>query len=331
MSTILWNGNPPQPDPFGGDDMRSRLVRALRRTLEEALPDGFGPNSMSRSFVYDRLLEQPGIGPRLPARASFYNAFELRTRGKTVAQCLEAAGVDPDVADALGQQVDEVRRGSGISTNVDSKKHFAEITKKVREAYCKWDTAEPNDVSYRDPELALAPEDLSTAYEAALAGSLTADEVAYCLYSAIKHSKNYKAWVELCPGSESAAEAMLDLILIPKAGQQVRPVHRAAWTMQQLDPVIRTAAAEVGACLAHGRHDGVLTLLEAAKNSQVEQLLQTRLEIGYYSADDAGKIRALLEQEWADVQPRRGARGVVRAFLENNTVRELEDVGSDQS
>ncbi|WP_182899766.1 hypothetical protein [Microbispora sp. H10830] len=330
MRTIKWHDDAEGPDPFAGDDIRSQLVRRLRRTFEEHMAVGNG--TMSCHAAYSAL-ENSGVGSILPARQSFYSAFRLKTAGRTVARCLEAAGVPHDDAVELGRQVDDVRRGEkpGGAADLYTRKKFADIALRVREARLTWDSPGSSDPGYRDPELALDADDLITAYQAACAGDLSSEDVAYCLYSAIKHGKRelYTKLILLCPASGAAAEALLDLIIIPPAGQQVRPIHRAAWIMQHLDSAVRDAALEVAYRLIADRPDGVLELLKAAKDQRVEALLRNRLGGGYYTLTEAEKVREVLEKELAQAPARRGARGLVQALLRSIEKADQEETTSE--
>jgi hypothetical protein len=162
------------------------------------------------------------------------------------------------------------------------------------------------------------------AYEAAVAESLTREDVAFGLYSAVKHRKDYTEWIALCEASTQAAEALLDLVIVPRSGEMVQPKHRAAWCLQKMDRRVREAAAEVGSRLTAGRTDGTPELIEAARDQRVEQLLRRRLADGFYIGDEQSKIRQLLDKEWIVPTEFVGARGLVADYLAN-----LDDEGDE--
>lgn len=324
MHRIKWPLDESGQDPFRGDDVRSRLVRSMREALEQALPDSFGPKNTSIDFVHRKLYETKSSA--VPCRATFYKVFTLKASGRMVTRCLEAAGVAHDLAEALGSRNEEVRAGGQRASEAEDphlRKRFADVAVKVREARLNWDAAEPGEPSYRDPESALPRADLSMAYDAALDGALSREDIAYCLYSAVKHNRDYRAWVTLCPASEEAAEALLDLMLVPRPGEMVRPVLRAAWTLQHLDSGLREAVYEVGSRLAADRDDGMLELLGAAHHHTVEQLLRRRLTAGFYTDEEANKIRQLIEREWQSPLAPAGARGLVDQFMRDTGISKI--------
>lgn len=310
------------PDQTGGpqlerDDLQSRALRQVREAFEKALPNNFGTGEVTIDQASKLFGEKHGASA--PSRSTLYNVFSaFKGTDKSVARCLEAAGVPHGEAEQLARAYFEARTGGKPAAEAGDpreRQRFADIAVRVRAAREQWDSASPGDPAYRDPELSLPRDELSTAYTAALDGALSREDVAFCLYSAAKHRKDYAAWVALCPASEDAAEVLLDLILVPRPGEMVRPIVRAAWTMQRLDDEYRSAACEVGLRLAAERTDGMDDLLAAIREKQVEQLMRRRLAAGFYADEDARKIQEMLDKDWASPASLVGARGLVHALL----------------
>jgi hypothetical protein len=252
-----------------------------------------------------------------PVIQTVYNVFKLKSRGSTVRRIFAQVGAPPQVYERLAQKNDEVRAGgppAASGPEAVQQQRFHAVARLVRDGRMAWDAADPGTAGYRNPELAVPRAQLSTAYEAATYGALSREDVAYCLYSAIKHNERYAGWVALCPASVDASEAVLDLIMVPSAGTMIRPVHRAAWALQGFDEELRDVAAEVAETMSGGHAQGSLELVRAAQQGQVEATVADRLDRGYYPPGEADKVRSVL-QEWRQAKPVVGARGQIARMM----------------
>jgi hypothetical protein len=266
-----------------------------------------------------------------PSRSSYYVVFGLKNTAtrKLAVRCLVAAGVDQAEAEQLAQEMEDARAGGPPESRAGDprlRKRHADVAVKIREARAAWDAHPLGTQNYRDPEMSLAREDIGLAYEAAVAEALTREDVAFGLYSAVKHNKDYARWIVLCEASTEAAEALLDLIIVPRASEMLQPKHRAAWCLQKMDTRFREAAADVGRRLTAGRTDGIPELIEAARDQRVEQLIRRRLAGDFYIGDEVGKIEKLLDQEWVITPEFVGVRGLIADYLAD-----ANDEGSDPS
>ena len=317
---VEWPKDGRKQDPFAGDDMRSVFVRELRAEFETAferwcVKQGHRLRVWSLSDVFNHAYAHV---PGAPKRSTLYKVFKLEATGDAVAQVLTRVEVPTPRVESLAERNDVIRTGGPAAASehqTRQQRRFASVGQRVRDGRLAWDAAEAGTAAYRNPELALPRELLSTAFEAATAGELSREDVAYCLYSAIKHCERYRDWVALCPASIDAAEATLDLVMVPAAGTMVRALHRAAWTLQFFDDPLRDAAARVAAALGPRRTDGTVELVEAARVLDVEATVQQRLDAGYYTPSDAAKVRSVLEGEWRRTVPVSGARGRIATLL----------------
>jgi hypothetical protein len=324
VTRVRWVRNKDGSDPFAGEEERSRVVRRLRSVVEDALPDlnykDQGESTVSLPRLHNlvaRRRELEGLGT--PGETLFYDTFALKRRGETVVNVLTAIGIDRETAKELGEEVETVLgRGFLAARDLPDPKVVsirAKLVADVRAYREAWDSGIEGTEGYRDPNMSLPtekPDLLSSALALAMQNDvaeepqLAEEDVAYCLFSACRHGRDYTTWTTLCSDSKRAAEAMIDLI---SWENWTSPSLRAAWCLSQFEPSLRAKAVQFAMDRYASAHDGTRELLESIINDQVDQHIEVQV-LTESRGDQTWQARAVLE-EIHRTPKSRGARGVL--------------------
>lgn len=310
---IEWPKDPDGNDPFEGEDMRSRAIQELRDVTRTAIASLGISGRMSLDVLHTKL-KSTEKADFIPSRSVVFDIFRLRATERSLRRFLKAIDVPSDQIEIVAERYANARTGGPKSASATPGKGSG-IAERIAKARQTWDEPDVGSPQYRDPELAFPRDQLSQAFEAALAGALSREDVAFCSYSAAKHRAHYVEWIGICSGSPIAAEYLLDLILIPPPGQMIRPGLRAAYAAQYLDDALREAFFEVGMRLRGNSHGPTARLLEAVRRGTVVEHVRHSLESGDYPPGDAERIRGMLETDWAEDTIRTTARGQIEAYL----------------
>jgi len=334
VRTIRWVRNRDGSDPFSGDDEFCLLVQALRTAVEDALPK-MKYQAGGRTAVFLPELHKIVRNKRqlqnlsTPGLTLFYETFSAQRRGETVANVLTSIGVDNEIARELGNRV-EALRPAGFARDAElpdpkAASDAAKLLADIRACREEWEAGNPGTEAYRPPSGSLPDENpdlLTPALRLATQGDdsggrqLSEEDVAYCLFSACKHGRDIFGWVSLCKASESAAEAMVDLI---GWMSWTRPSLRAAWCLSQFDPPLRERAVALAKRQYIEADNEVHELLDAIVTDRVDEHIDS-LVVTDALGDNTWKARAVLE-EIQRVPLLRGARGGladVTAFLDSD-------------
>ena len=322
VKAIRWVRNRDGSDPFSGKDELCLLVQALRAAVEDALPN-MKYQAGGRTSVFLPELHRIVANKRrshnlsTPGLTLFYDTFTAQRRGETVANVLTSIGVDQETAKELGNRV-EALRPAGFAPAAElpdprAASDAAKLLADIRTYREEWEAGNPGTEAYRPPSSSLPDENpdlLTSALRLATQGDdsegpqFSEEDAAYCLFSACKHGRDYFSWVSLCKGSESAAEAMVDLI---GWTNWTRPSLRAAWCLSQFEPSLRERAVALAKNQYVEADDEVHELLDAVVTDRVDEHIDG-LVVTDALGDNTWKARAVLE-EIQRVPLLRGARG----------------------